>query len=83
MMNRVHRVVALVLAFIASPAVAADYPAPKQGEWVAKDFKFHTGEVMPELRLAYTTIGDPSGKDAARQRLDEGVVREHMRTYLE
>ena len=54
--------VALILAFIAVPAVAADYPAPKTSEWVAKDFKFHTGEVMPELRLAYTTVGDPSGQ---------------------
>ena len=54
--------VALILAFIAAPAIAADYPAPKTGEWVAKDFKFHTGEVMPELRLTYTTVGDPSGQ---------------------
>jgi homoserine O-acetyltransferase len=54
--------VALILAFIATPAIAADYPAPKTGDWVAKDFKFHTGEVMPELRLAYTTVGDPSGQ---------------------
>jgi homoserine O-acetyltransferase len=54
--------VALIVAFIAAPAIAADYPAPKTGEWVAKDFRFHTGEVMPELRLAYTTVGDPSGR---------------------
>ena len=54
--------VALILAFIAVPAIAADYPPPKTGDWVAKDFKFHTGEVMPELRLAYTTVGDPSGQ---------------------
>jgi len=60
-MNRIRMAVAIVLAFIAGPVFGADYPAPKQGEWVAKDFKFHTGEVMPELRLAYTTIGDPSG----------------------
>ena len=52
----------VVLVLIAIPAIAADYPAPKTGEWVAKDFKFHTGEVMPELRLAYTTVGDPSGQ---------------------
>jgi homoserine O-acetyltransferase len=43
-------------------AFAADYPAPKQGTWTARDFKFHTGEVMPELKLAYTTIGDPKGQ---------------------
>src|ERR1700754_2189589 len=60
---RATRLVAL-FAFIALPftAVAADYPAPKQGEWIARDFKFHTGEVMPEVRLAYTTIGEPSGE---------------------
>jgi homoserine O-acetyltransferase len=40
---------------------AADYPAAKQGEWTARDFKFHTGEVLPEIKLHYTTIGEPSG----------------------
>src|SRR5207237_3912338 len=43
-------------------AAAADSPAPKQGDWVARDFKFHTGEVMPELRVHYTTVGEPSGQ---------------------
>src|ERR1700694_1320275 len=43
-------------------ALAADYPAPKQGEWIAKNFKFHTGETMPELRLHYTTVGEPTGQ---------------------
>ena len=51
-----------VLAMTSLTAVAADYPAPKQGEWIAKDFKFHTGEIMPELRLHYTTVGEPSGQ---------------------
>jgi homoserine acetyltransferase len=27
---------------------------------VAKDFKFHTGETLPALKIAYTTVGDPS-----------------------
>ncbi|MBR0714895.1 alpha/beta fold hydrolase [Bradyrhizobium liaoningense] len=53
---------AAILLSISMPAVAADYPAPKQGDWVAKDFKFHTGETMPELRMHYTTIGEPSGQ---------------------
>jgi homoserine O-acetyltransferase len=52
---------ALALALLATAAAAADYPAPKQGEWIARDFKFHTGEAMPEVRLHYTTIGDPAG----------------------
>jgi len=53
-----------VLAFVlvSFAAMAADYPAPKQGEWIARDFKFHTGEVLPEVRLAYTTIGEPTGQ---------------------
>ena len=62
-MTRVHGiVVAIVLALLSLPAAAADYPAPKQGDWIARDFRFHTGEVMPELRLHYTTIGEPSGQ---------------------
>ena len=43
-------------------AYAADYPAPVQGDWVVHDFRFHTGEVLPELRLHYTTVGAKSGQ---------------------
>ena len=53
---------AIVFALASFSAVAADYPAPKQSEWIARDFKFHTGEVMPELRIHYTTVGEPSGE---------------------
>jgi homoserine O-acetyltransferase len=52
---------ALALVLLSFAATAADYPAPKQGDWIARDFKFHTGEVMTELKLHYTTIGDPAG----------------------
>ena len=51
-----------VLLAISTSVFAGDYPAPKQGEWVAKNFQFHTGEVMPELRLHYTTVGEPTGQ---------------------
>jgi len=56
--------VALSAAFALTSftAVAADYPAPKQADWIARDFRFHTGETMPELRLHYTTIGEPTGQ---------------------
>jgi len=50
------------LALTSFTAVAADYPAPRQGDWIAGDFKFHTGETMPELRLHYTTVGEPTGQ---------------------
>ena len=51
----------IVTAGLYAPAFAADYPAPRQGDFIARDFKFHTGEVMHELRLHYTTIGEPTG----------------------
>ena len=53
---------AIAFALVSFAAFAADYPAPKQGEWIARDFKFHTGEVMAQVRLAYTTVGEPSGE---------------------
>jgi homoserine O-acetyltransferase/O-succinyltransferase len=52
---------AFALTTFAAAAAAADYPAPKHGEWVARDFKFSTGEVFPQLRIHYTTVGEPSG----------------------
>lgn len=50
------------LAIAASPVWAGDYPAPHEADFAVKDFKFHTGEVLPELRLHYTTLGNPSGE---------------------
>ena len=43
-------------------AGAVDYPTPKEGEWVVRDFRFRSGETLPEMRLHYTTIGDPKGE---------------------
>jgi homoserine O-acetyltransferase len=43
-------------------AAAGDYPSPKEGDCIARDFRFHTGEVMQELRLHYTTIGERTGE---------------------
>jgi homoserine O-acetyltransferase len=52
----------IALAITSASAAAADYPAPRQGDWIARDFKFHTGEIMPELRLHYTTVGESTGQ---------------------
>jgi homoserine O-acetyltransferase len=40
-------------------AFAADPPAVAEGDWVAKDFRFHAGEVLPELKLHYTSPVGP------------------------
>jgi homoserine O-acetyltransferase/O-succinyltransferase len=52
------------LAFVltALPSVAADVPTAKEASWVVRDFRFQTGEVLPELRLHYTTVGAPTGE---------------------
>jgi homoserine O-acetyltransferase len=49
-------------AALAAASMAAEFPAPVQGSWVAKDFKFHTGETIAELKLHYTTVGAPGGE---------------------
>lgn len=53
---------ALILALSAFSISAADYPAPKEGVWAVRDFRFHSGEVLPEFKLHYTTIGEPTGE---------------------
>jgi homoserine O-acetyltransferase len=54
-------IAALAFALPSITVVAADYPAPKQGQWIAPEFKFHTGEVLRDVKLGYTTVGDPTG----------------------
>jgi homoserine O-acetyltransferase len=59
----------LTLSLVVSWSLAeAAYPTSVEGDFVVRDFRFGTGEVLPELRLHYTTIGTPV-RDA------EGVVR--------
>jgi homoserine O-acetyltransferase len=61
--GRMFRSLFCVSAFVlgADTASAQAYPEQQQGVWIAKNFQFHTGEVFPELKLGYTTIGKPTG----------------------
>jgi homoserine O-acetyltransferase len=61
-MHLLRTVLFALVTLTSFSASAADYPTPKQADWIAKDFKFHTGEMMPELRLHYTTVGEPTGQ---------------------
>src|SRR4051794_20958642 len=38
---------------------AADYPLPTSGDYILHDFHFTSGEVLPELRVHYRTLGSP------------------------
>lgn len=37
--------------------VPRNYPAPVQGDYVIQNFRFRSGESLPELRIHYRTIG--------------------------
>lgn len=63
-MTILRAALSLIFTMTSLTALAADYPAPKQGDFIAKNFKFHTGEIMAELKLHYATVGEPSGQPA-------------------
>src|SRR5258705_5022004 len=63
-MNRITRIFVILLSvLVASIAFAADYPTPTEGDFTIRDFKFASGETLPELRIHYRTLGKPE-KDA-------------------
>jgi len=35
------------------------YPNQQEGDYIVKNFEFRSGELLPELRLHYTTLGTP------------------------
>jgi homoserine O-acetyltransferase len=39
---------------------SAENPGPQEGDWIARDFHFRSGEILPELRLHYRTFGKPA-----------------------
>jgi homoserine O-acetyltransferase/O-succinyltransferase len=53
--------------FLMHAAHAADYPAPVEGDFTLKDFRFSNGTTLPDLRIHYRTIGKP-------QKDSKGVV---------
>ncbi len=56
------------MVFVATQAQAASYPAPTEGDFTVKDFRFASGESLPQLRIHYRSFGTPR-QDA------HGVVR--------
>ncbi len=54
--------IGVVMLLGAICAQGAEAPQPQEGTWIVNDFRFHTGEVLPELKLHYVTVGAPSGE---------------------
>lgn len=51
----------LLACALSAPALAqsAIQAQAKEGDFLVKDFRFRSGETLPELRLHYTTLGQP------------------------
>ncbi len=60
--NLLFRAATCLLLALAALTTWAQGATPKEGSWVVRDFRFSTGQVLPELRLNYTTLGEPSGE---------------------
>jgi homoserine O-acetyltransferase/O-succinyltransferase len=59
-MNPIIRVFAFFsFVLVAGIASAADYPTPTEGDFTIRDFKFQSGDKLPELRVHYRTLGKP------------------------
>ena len=59
---------ALVLNLICAVVCLAQYPTPSEGDFEIPNFRFASGETLPQLRLHYRTLGKPE-RDA------QGIVR--------
>ena len=62
------RILAFAFLFLATNSItrAADYPPPIEGDYTIHNFKFASGETLPELKIHYRTLGkvekDANGK---------------------
>lgn len=57
-----YKATLLILALVAGTGnaqTATELPASREGNFIARDFRFKSGEVLPELKLHYTTYGKP------------------------
>ena len=52
-----HPAVLLFSVFLGAAARAAESPVPNDNDFIVHNFKFTSGETMPELRLHYRTLG--------------------------
>jgi homoserine O-acetyltransferase len=54
-----RKICPLLLLCVASRLHAVEYPEPTLADHVIRDFRFASGEVLPELRIHYRTLGEP------------------------
>src|SRR5918994_3460469 len=54
---------------------AAQAPATQEGDYVIRNYRFASGETLPEVRLHYRTMGSP--RYDAERRISNGVLIMH------
>ncbi len=67
-MNMKIKLSLILVTLAAATLPAAELPAPVEGDYTIRDFRFDSGQTLPELRVHYRTFGSP-------QRDDKGIVR--------
>jgi homoserine O-acetyltransferase len=67
-MNRIFASLVLIIAVGPVCSGAADYSSAAEADYTIRDFKFSSGETLPELRIHYRTIGkiDKDGEGKTR-----------------
>lgn len=71
-MLRIARLFVFLLLATAYLAHAQNTPAITEGNYIAHNFTFHSGENLPELRLHYRTLGQP--RKAADGHVENAVL---------
>lgn len=56
---RVQVIISALMLSLGAISSSQEVPKPVEGEYVAHDFNFRSGEVLRELRLHYRTLGQP------------------------
>ncbi len=67
-----------ISALLQAQAAPPSYPNQKEDTFTIKNFKFQSGETLPELKLHYTTVGTPHKN--AQGEIDNAILLLHGTT---
>ncbi|HLN81248.1 MAG TPA: alpha/beta fold hydrolase [Thermoanaerobaculia bacterium] len=76
--RRRGRPLCLVFLLFPLPLFAASLPVATEGDFVVKDFRFVSGETLPELKIHYRTLG--AARRDSRGRVENAVLVLHGTT---
>src|SRR6266852_4475006 len=68
MISTIRTFICLSLITVAGTLAAADYPTPTEDDYTIHNFKFASGETLPELRIHYRTLGKIDKDDQGKTR---------------